>query len=271
MYRRIRAALGGRLRHIVCGGSPLGRRLGTFFEGAGVSIYEGYGLTETTAAATVTPPNAPRIGTVGWPVPGAAVGIAPDGEVLVRGPQVFGGYWDGERHEVVRATDADGWLATGDLGSLDEDGYLTITGRKKDVIITSGGKHVAPGPLEDALRAHPLISQCLVAGDDRPHLAALLTLDAEGLAHWRQVTGRRHAPVDELARDPELHRHLQRAVDEANALVAPAETIRGFRVLDRDFTIASGHLTPSMKLRRAAVLRDFADEVDRLYGPGETA
>ncbi|ONK12238.1 Long-chain-fatty-acid--CoA ligase FadD15 [Streptomyces sp. MP131-18] len=270
VYRRIRTALGGRLRHVVCGGSPLGRRLGTFFEGAGVSIYEGYGLTETAAAATVTPPNAPRIGTVGWPMPGTAVGIAPDGEVLVRGPQVFGGYWNAERREVMPATDAGGWLATGDLGSLDEDGYLTITGRKKDLIVTSGGKNVAPGPLEDTLRAHPLISQCLVVGDDRPHLTALLTLDAEGLAHWQQVTGRRRAPADELARDPELHQHLQRAVDEANALVSAAESIRGFRVLARDFTVESGHLTPSMKLRRAAVLRDFADEVDGLYREGET-
>ncbi|MDT0346678.1 AMP-dependent synthetase/ligase [Streptomyces litchfieldiae] len=265
VYRRIRAALGGKLQHIVCGGSPLGRRLGTFFEGAGVSIYEGYGLTETTAAATVTAPNAPRIGTVGWPLPGTEVRIAADGEILLRGPTVFGGYWDSGRGEVTPATDPDGWLATGDLGSLDEDGYLTITGRKKDLIITSGGKNVAPGPLEDALRAHPLISQCLVVGDNRPYLAALLTLDPDGLAHWQQVTDRRHVPVAELIADPELLRHLQRALDEANSLVSTAESIRAFRVLPRDFTEDAGHLTPSMKLRRAAVLRDLAAVVDELY------
>ncbi|TDC65464.1 AMP-dependent synthetase/ligase [Streptomyces hainanensis] len=265
VYRRIRAALGGRVRHVVCGGSPLGRRLGSFFEGAGISIYEGYGLTETTAAATVTPPNAQRLGTVGWPVPGTEVRIARDGEVLVRGGQVFGGYWDAERREVVPATDADGWFATGDLGSFDDEGYLTITGRKKDLIITATGEAVAPGPLEDALRAHPLVSQCLVVGDDRPHLAALITLDQDGVAHWQQVMERGHLTAGELTRDPELLRHLRRAVDDANAECAGSAVIRDFVVLPRDFTIASGHLTPSLKLRRTAILRDYAHEIDHLY------
>ncbi|RKN39183.1 AMP-dependent synthetase/ligase [Streptomyces hoynatensis] len=265
VYRRVRAALGGRVRHVICGGSPLGRRLGTFYEGAGVSVYEGYGLTETSAAVTVTPPDAPRIGTVGRPLPGTEVRTAPDGEVLVRGPQVFGGYWDAALGRVLPATDAEGWLATGDLGSLDEDGYLAITGRKKDLIITSGGKNVAPAPLEDCLRAHPLISQCVVVGDNRPYLAALLTLDADGLHHWRLLAGLGDVPQAELLRDPELLRQLQRAVDEANDLVSSAESIRRFRVLPRDFTIDSGYLTPSLKLRRAEVLRDFETEIDALY------
>ncbi|WP_344265270.1 AMP-dependent synthetase/ligase [Streptomyces sodiiphilus] len=265
VYRRIRAALGGHVRHVVCGGSPLGPRLGAFYEGAGISVYEGYGLTETTAAATLAPPQAPRLGTVGWPMPGSAVRIADDGEVLLRGPQVFSGYWDSGRGVVVPETGPEGWLATGDLGELDDDGYLVITGRKKDLIITSGGKNVAPAPLEDWLRAHPLVSQCVVIGDDRPYLTALITLDADGLAHWRQISGHAHTPVRELTGDPELLRHLQRAVDDANSLVSTAESIRRFRVLPRDFTVESGHLTPSMKLRRAAVLRDFEDEVERLY------
>ncbi|MDT0309121.1 AMP-dependent synthetase/ligase [Streptomyces sp. DSM 44917] len=265
VYRRIRAALGGKLRHVVCGGSPLSRQLGTFFEGAGVHIYEGYGMTETTAAATVTPPWAPRIGTVGWPMPGTDLKLAPDGEVLVRGPQVFSGYWDAELRDVIPATDADGWLPTGDIGSLDPEGYLTITGRKKDLIITSGGKNVAPSPLEDSLRAHPLVSQCLVIGDNRPYLTALITLDPDGLAHWQQMAGRKHVPLHQLIKDTDLLRHLQRAVDDANAQVSTAESIRRFRVLPRDFTMTSGHLTPSLKLRRSAVLRDYAGEVEALY------
>lgn len=191
--------------------------------------------------------------------------IAADGEVLVRGPQVFRGYWDAARGRVVPATDAEGWLATGDLGSLDADGYLTITGRKKDLIITSGGKNVAPAPLEDCLRAHPLIGQCVVVGDNRPFLGALLTLDEEGLHHWRLLAGLGHLTRDELLRDRRLLRELQRAVDEANDLVSSAEAIRRFRVLPGEFTVASGHLTPSLKLRRAEVLRDFATEIDSLY------
>ncbi|MBL1065473.1 long-chain fatty acid--CoA ligase [Streptomyces sp. 7-21] len=265
VYRRVRAALGGRVKQVVCGGSALGHRLSAFYEGAGIAVYEGYGLTETTGAATVTPPDAPRLGTVGWPLPGTAVRIAADGEVLVRGPSVFAGYWDAERHAVVPATDADGWLPTGDLGSLDRDGYLTITGRKKDLIVTSGGKNVAPGPLEDWLRSHPLISQCLVVGDDRPYLTALITLDPDGLEHWRVMTQRTGMPLDRLLADPDLLRHVQRAVDEANSMVSTPESIRRFRVLPRQFTRESGHLTPSLKLRRNAVLRDYAKEIDEMY------
>jgi long-chain acyl-CoA synthetase len=265
VYRRIRAALGGHIKQIICGGSPLGRRLAAFYEGAGINVYEGYGLTETTAAATITPPNAQRMGTVGWPMPGTSIRIAPDGEVLVRGGTVFAGYWDAAHAQVVPVTDEEGWLPTGDLGSLDDDGYLLITGRKKDLIVTSNGKNIAPAPLEDCMRAHPLVSQCLVVGEDRPYLTALVTLDPDGLAHWRQITGHRE-PLDRLLNDPDLLRHIQRAVDEANSLVSTPESIRRFRVLPRDFTIESGHLTPSLKLRRAAVLRDYAAEVERLYG-----
>ncbi|WNI31203.1 AMP-dependent synthetase/ligase [Streptomyces sp. ITFR-6] len=264
VYRRIRAALGGQVRYAICGGSPLGSRLAAFYAGAGIEIFEGYGLTETTAAATVTPPLRPRLGTVGWPLPGTAVRIAPDGEVLLRGGQVFQGYWDAERGEAVPALDG-GWFATGDLGALDEDGYLTITGRKKDIIITSGGKNVTPAPLEDWLRAHPLVSQCMVVGDNRSFITALITLEPDGLAHWRRMRKKEGVPVRELIHDEELHTALQRAVDEANRLVSRAESIRKFSVLPVDFTEERGHLTPSLKLKRDAITRDFAAEIEELY------
>ncbi|MFF1925624.1 AMP-dependent synthetase/ligase [Streptomyces sp. NPDC058221] len=264
VYRRIRAALGGHVRYAICGGSPLGGRLAAFYAGAGIEIFEGYGLTETTAAATVTPPLRPRLGTVGWPMPGTAVRIAEDGEVLLSGGQVFQGYWDTERGEAVPALDG-GWFATGDLGALDEDGYLTITGRKKDIIITSGGKNVTPAPLEDWLRAHPLVSQCMVVGDNRSFITALITLEQDGLSHWRQMKKKQGVPMRELVRDEELHSTLQRAVDEANRLVSRAESIRKFTVLPVDFTEEGGHLTPSLKLKRDAIARDFAAEIEELY------
>ncbi|NED86530.1 AMP-binding protein [Streptomyces sp. SID11233] len=264
VYRRIRAALGGQARYAICGGSPLGGRLAAFYAGAGIEIFEGYGLTETTAAATVTPPLRPRLGTVGWPLPGTAVRIAPDGEVLLSGGQVFQGYWDAERGEAVPALDG-GWFATGDLGALDEDGYLTITGRKKDILITSGGKNVTPAPLEDWLRAHPLVSQCMVVGDNRSFITALITLEPDGLSHWRRMRKKEGVPVRELIHDEELHTALQRAVDEANRLVSRAESIRKFTVLPVDFTEERGHLTPSLKLKRDAITRDFAAEIEELY------
>lgn len=269
VYRRIRAALGGKVKYAICGGSPLGRRLASFYAGVGIEIFEGYGLTETTAAATVTPPRNPRMGTVGWPLPGTAVRIADDGEVLLSGGNVFAGYWDAERGEAVPATERDEngrpWFATGDLGALDADGYLTITGRKKDVIITLGGKTVAPAPLEDWLRAHPLISQCLVVGDNRPFVTALVTLEPEGLAHWGQMTRKPNISREVLADDDELRGILQRAVVEANRLVSRAESIRRFRILTVDFTEESGHLTPSLKLRRAQIETDFASDIKALY------
>lgn len=259
VYRRIRAALGGHVRYVLSGGSPLGRRLAAFYTGAGIEVFEGYGLTETTGASTVTPPLRPRLGTVGWPLPGTAVRIADDGEVLLGGRHVFAGYWNVAAHEGGQ------WLATGDIGELDDDGYLTITGRKKDLIITSGGKNVAPAPLEDWLRAHPLVGQCLVVGDNRPYVAALITLEPEGLAHWRQMHKKQDVPARELVRDEELRADVQRAVDEANRLVSRAESIRRFTVLPGQFTERRGHLTPSMKLRRAAIARDYGREIDELY------
>ncbi|MFI5758287.1 AMP-dependent synthetase/ligase [Streptomyces sp. NPDC051569] len=265
VYRRIRAALGGKVQQAICGGSPLGRRLAAFYAGAGIEIFEGYGMTETTAASTVTPPLKPRLGTVGWPMPGTTVGIAEDGEVLLRGGHVFAGYWDAESGEPVTALDADGWFATGDLGELDEDGYLTITGRKKDIIITSGGKNVMPTPLEDWLRAHPLVSQCMVVGDNRSYVTALITLEPDGLAHWREMKRKQAVPLADLVEDEDLLSTLQRAVNEANRLVSRAESIRRFRVLTADFTEEGGHLTPSLKLRRAAIAEDFAADIESLY------
>ncbi|WP_246103035.1 AMP-dependent synthetase/ligase [Streptomyces piniterrae] len=264
VYRRIRAALGGRVRYAICGGSPLGHRLAAFYSGAGIEIFEGYGLTETTAAATVTPPLRPRIGTVGWPLPGTAVHIADDGEILLHGGHVFSGYWDAALGAARPVTDQ-GWLPTGDLGALDADGYLTITGRKKEIIVTTGGKNVAPAPLEDRLRAHPLVGQCMVIGENRSYITALITLEPDGLAHWRQMNKKRDVPLSELVHDDRLLADLQHAVDDANKLVSRAESIRRYLVLPVEFTEKTGHLTPSLKLRRAAVARDFAKEIERLY------
>ncbi|MGI5456922.1 AMP-dependent synthetase/ligase [Streptomyces sp. CA-249302] len=264
VYRRIRNAMGGRIRHLISGGSPLGRRLAAFYAGAGMEIYEGYGLTESTGAATVTPPLKPRLGTVGWPMPGTKVRIAADGEILLAGGQVFRGYWDPHGNGVIPAS-TDGWFPTGDIGRLDDEGYLTITGRKKEIIITAGGKNTAPAPLENWLRSHPLISQCMVVGDRRPYIAALITLDMDGITHWRQMNGKHPVPAELLVNDEELKAILQRAVDEANKLVSRPESIRRFTILPCDFTEEAAHLTPSMKLRRENVMRDFAGEIEGLY------
>ncbi|MGA5727974.1 AMP-dependent synthetase/ligase [Streptomyces seoulensis] len=263
-YRKLRAAMGGKVRYAICGGSPLGRRLAAFFAGAGIEIFEGYGLTESTAATTVTPPLRPRLGTVGWPLPGTRVRIAADGEILISGDHVLRGYWDQQAGGVVPAT-RDGWLATGDLGELDDDGYLTITGRKKELLITAGGKSVAPAPLENWLRQHPLISHCLLVGDGRPYIGALITLDPDGIHHWRQMNGKHPVPPELLVDDPDLNAVLRAAVEQANQLVSRPESIRRFTVLPGDFTEHTGHLTPSMKLRRARILRDHADAVEGLY------
>ncbi|MYS93443.1 AMP-binding protein [Streptomyces sp. SID5464] len=264
VYRRIRNAMGGRVRYAICGGSPLGRRLAAFYAGAGIEIFEGYGLTETTGASTVTPPLKPRLGTVGWPLPGTRVRIAADGEILLAGDHVLRGYWDPQAGGVVPAA-PDGWLATGDIGELDDEGYLTITGRKKEMLITAGGKSVAPAPLENWLRSHPLISQCIVVGDGRPFVSALITLDPDGITHWRQMNGKHPVPPKLLVDDEELRAVLQRAVDEANKMVSRPESIRRFAILPEDFSEEAGHLTPSMKLRREAVMRAFAAEVEGLY------
>ncbi|MCQ8833862.1 AMP-dependent synthetase/ligase [Streptomyces malaysiensis] len=264
VYRRIRAVLGGRVRYAVTGGSPFSRELGLAFAGAGITVYNGYGLTETTAAITAQPPGRPRQGTVGRPMPGTAVRIAPDGEVWVRGGTVFAGYVD--EPAATGAALRDGWLSTGDIGFLDGDGYLTITGRKKDIIITSGGKSVSPQPLEERLRAHPLISQCVLVGDNRPYVGALITLDAEMLRRWHQVVGAR-LPVgrEHAAANKALHEEIQQAVSAANRSVSRAESIRAFRILPKEFTVADGLLTPSLKLRRDAVYKVCAAQIEQLY------
>ncbi|NNN35659.1 long-chain fatty acid--CoA ligase [Streptomyces sp. S3(2020)] len=264
VYRRVRKELGGRMRYAISGGSPLDRNLNLFFYAAGIIVYEGYGLTETTAAATIVPPLKPRPGTVGPPVPGTAVRIADDGEVLIRGGIVFGAYWNNPA-----ATDAvltDDWFATGDLGSLDEDGYLTITGRKKDIIVTSGGKNVSPAVLEDRLRSRPPVGQCLVVGDNRPFVAALITLEPEAIAHWLSV--RRmpaDTPLSELVRDPRLRADVQKAVDYANEAVSRAESIRAFTLVEGEFTEDNGMLTPSLKVKRHTVLSAYARDIEAIY------
>ncbi|MFH8792501.1 AMP-dependent synthetase/ligase [Streptomyces sp. NPDC017941] len=264
VYRRIRKEVGGRLRYAISGGSPLDKHLNLFFYGAGIVVYEGYGLTETTAAATIVPPLGPRPGTVGVPVPGTAVRIADDGEVLVKGGIVFTSYWNNK--EATDAALTDDWFATGDLGSLDEDGYLTITGRKKDILVTSGGKNVSPAVLEDRLRGRPLIGQCLVVGDNRPYVAAVVTLDPEAAAHWLAVRKRpKDTPLSALCRDPELLAEVQKAVDYTNQAVSRAESIRRFVVVEGDFTEENGLLTPSMKVKRRAVMEVFAGEIEELY------
>ncbi|WBB58753.1 long-chain fatty acid--CoA ligase [Streptomyces sp. WMMC500] len=265
VYRRIRKELGGRLNYAISGGSPLDRNLNLFFYAAGIVIYEGYGLTETTAAATVTPPLRPRPGTVGRPLPGTAVRIADDGEVMVKGGIVFGEYW--RNAEATREVLADDWFATGDLGALDEEGYLTITGRKKDILITTGGKNVSPAVLEDRLRSRPPVGQVMVVGDGRPYVAALVTLEPEAVAHWLGVRKRpRDTPLGELRDDPELRAEVQRAVDYANEAVSRAESIRSFVIVDGEFTEENGMLTPSLKVKRHAVAEAYATEIEGLYG-----
>jgi long-chain acyl-CoA synthetase len=264
VYGRIRAALGGRCTATISGGAALGERLGHFFRGAGITVYEGYGLTETSAGATLNLDAAIRVGSVGRPVPGVSVRIAEDGEILLRGPNIFAGYWHNQD-----ATDevlADGWFRTGDLGSLDDDGYLYVTGRKKELIVTANGKNVAPAVLEDRLRAHPLVGQCMVVGDRQPFVGALVTIDEEAWPAWLAAHGRpADASVASLRDDPELRASIQEAVDDANQAVSRAESIREFRVLPEDFSIAGGELTPSLKVRRSEVLKRYADEVAAIY------
>lgn len=263
VYKKVRDAMGGRIRHAMSGGSGMERRLGLFFGGAGVTVYEGYGLTESTAAATANPPERTRYGTVGLPIPGTTVHIAEDGEVWVHGGNVFGGYLGDPQ-----ATDAvlrEGWLATGDLGSLDEDGYLTITGRKKEILVTSGGKSVSPTGLEERVRAHPLVAQCIVVGNDRPYVAALVTVDQESVDHWLAMQGQAPLKPEELVRDPDLEMEVRRAVVAANTAVSQAESIRTFRILAHPFSEEHGLLTPSLKLKRRAIETAYAAEVDALY------
>lgn len=263
VYSKVRAAMGGRVRHAFSGGSAMDRRLGLFFEGAGVTVFEGYGLTESCAAATVNPPERARYGTVGQPIPGSSVYIAPDGEVWLHGGMVFSGYLGDPK-----ASDAvlhDGWLATGDLGALDEDGYLTITGRKKEILVTSGGKSVSPTALEERVRAHPLVAQCIVVGNDRPYIAALVTVDQESVDHWLSAQGKPPLNSADLVRDPDLEMEVRRAVVAANTAVSQAESIRTFRILAHPFSEEHGLLTPSLKLKRKAIEAAYTREVEALY------
>jgi long-chain acyl-CoA synthetase len=265
VYGKLRAALGGRCLGAISGGAPLGERLGHFFRGIGVTVYEGYGLTETTAAASVNHDEALRIGTVGRPLPGVDFRIGEDGEVLIRGGIVMRGYWRNEE-ATKEAIDSEGFFHTGDLGELDSDGFLTITGRKKEILVTAGGKNVAPAVLEDRLRAHRLVSQCIVVGDQRPFIAALITLDAEALPGWLESKGK---PADQTAEqvreDPELMAEIDAAVKDANKAVSQAEAIKRFTILGTDFTEDNGMLTPSLKLKRSVVMKQFDADVEELY------
>ncbi|MFF3763219.1 AMP-dependent synthetase/ligase [Streptomyces sp. NPDC001922] len=263
VYSKVREAMGGRIRTAMSGGSAMERRLGLFFAGAGITVYEGYGLTESSAAATANPPRRTRYGTVGRPIPGTTVHIADDGEVWLRGGQVFQGYLNDPK--ATEAVLKDGWLATGDLGALDEDGYLTITGRKKEILVTSGGKSVSPIPLEERVRAHPLVSQAIVVGNDRPYVAALVTLDPDAVEHWLQMRGKPKLRPADLVRDKDLETEIRRAVVAANTLVSQAESIRTFRILAAQFSEEHGMLTPSLKLKRKVIEKAYATEVDALY------
>jgi long-chain acyl-CoA synthetase len=267
VYSKLRAAMGGKVQYAVSGGAPLGARLGHFFRGIGVTILEGYGLTETSAPSTVNLPSEMKIGTVGKPLPGTAVKIAEDGEILVQGDQVFTGYWHNPKasDEVLRG----GWFHTGDIGELDDEGYLRITGRKKELIVTAGGKNVAPAVLEDRLRAHPLISQCMVVGDQKPFIGCLITLDPEAIPGWAKAKGKPESvTAAELVDDPDLQAEMQAAVDEANKAVSKAEAIRKFSVLPEDWTEEGGQMTPSLKLKRSVVMKQYEDAVEGLYAGG---
>lgn len=264
LYAKIRTAMGGRVQHAVSGGAPLGDRLGHFFHGIGLMVLEGYGLTETTAPISVNTPQKIKIGTVGAPLPGNAVKIADDGEILAKGVCVLKGYF--KRPDLTEEAFTDGWFHTGDIGQLDDDGFLSITGRKKEIIVTAGGKNVIPAQLEDTIRANALVSQCVVVGDQRPFISALITLDEEALPGWLE----RHdlpstTTMAEAARHSAVQAEIQTLVDSANESVSQAEAIKVFRIVDQDFTEASGHLTPSMKIKRAQVLKDYSSVVEELY------
>jgi long-chain acyl-CoA synthetase len=273
VYRRLRRAFGGRARRATSGGSPLNRELSLFYEGIGLYVHDGYGLTETCAGITMQPLGREKSGTVGQALPGTDIRVADDGEILVRGPSVFQGYVGDER--ASRAALRGGWLATGDMGRLDPEGYLTITGRKKDIIVTSSGKSVSPTVLEHRLRMHPLIHQAVVVGDNRPCVGALITLDPDFLAHWRAAqAAQSDTPSREAREENALREEIARAVAAANSAVSRAESIRVFRVLPESFDLASGLLTPSMKLRRDLIVRTYAFEIDAMYQarsrPGRT-
>lgn len=263
-YRKLRAALGGRCRMAIVGGAAMGERLGHFFRGAGITVLEGYGLTETSPALTANQLEAQRLGTVGRPLPGVTIRIAEDGEIQAYGDVVFPGYWNNADANRDVFT-PDGWLRTGDIGSLDPDGFLSITGRKKEIIVTAAGKNLAPAPIEAAVRAHPLISQCMLVGDGRPYVAALVTIDEQAWQRWRAAHGYPSASVAELRDMPQLRTEIQTAIDRANRSVSRAEQVKTFRILPRDLTEADGELTPTLKIRRDAVAGRYAADIDALY------
>ena len=265
VYSKLRAALGGQVKYVISGGAALGLRLTHFFRGVGITVYEGYGLTESSAASVTNSPLAAKPGTVGKPLPGTAVRISEGGEIELKGDGIFTRYWQNPT-ATAEAIDADGWFATGDLGELDEDGFLKITGRKKEILVTSGGKNVAPSVIEDRIAAHPLVGQALVVGDGQKYIAALITIDAEYFTYWKTTTGKgAGATVTDLATDADLLAEIQKAVDEGNLAVSKAESVRKFRILDTEFSPENGYLTPSLKLKRNIIMKDFAGEVDALY------
>jgi long-chain acyl-CoA synthetase len=264
VYGKLRAALGGKAKYALSGGAALGERLGHFYRGIGLVVLEGYGLTETSAPSTANTPDAVKIGTVGRPIQGTGAMIAEDGEILLKGPHIFHGY----RHNpdaTADVIDDDGWFHSGDIGEIDDEGFVRITGRKKDILVTAGGKNVAPAVLEDRIRAHHLVSQCMVVGDARPYIAALITLDADALPAWAEQHGKQDVSALELAEDAVLRAEMQAVVDEANKAVSRAESIRKFMIIGEDWTEDTGHLTPSMKLKRVAVMKDHAVEIEQLY------
>ena len=264
VYSKIRHGLGGRVEAAISGGAPLGERLGHFYRGAGIRVLEGYGLTETTAGATLNLTTAHKVGSVGKPIPGTTIKIADDGEVLIKGPIVMRGYWQNDAANAEVFTE-DGFFRSGDLGKLDEEGFLYIVGRKKELIVTSGGKNVAPAVLEDRLRAHPLISQCIVVGDNKPYIAALVTIDQDAIKGWITANKKDGATIAELTHDPDLIAVIQTAVDEANKAVSRAESIRKFTILPVDFTIAGGQLTAKLSVKRHVVAQQFAKEIEALF------
>ncbi len=263
VYGKLRDALGGACEYAVSGGAPLGERLGHFYRGIGLTVLEGYGLTETTAALTVNLPDAQKVGSVGRPIQGTSVRIADDGELLFRGGQVFAGYWRNDE-ATAEVLEADGWFHTGDVGEVDDEGFVRITGRKKEILVTAGGKNVAPAVLEDRLRAHPLVSQCMVVGDRQPFIAALVTIDQDSFPAWAEANGMSGSIAD-LVDDPDLRAEIETAVDDANKAVSKAESIRKFQILPGDWTEEGGQLTPSLKLKRNVVTREFRDEIAALY------
>jgi long-chain acyl-CoA synthetase len=264
VYAKIRAGMGGRVEAAISGGAPLGERLGHFYRGAGIRVLEGYGLTETTAGATLNLTWAHEVGSVGKPIPGNTIKIAEDGEVLIKGPIVMKGYWKNDAANAEVFT-SDRFFKTGDLGRIDDAGFLYIVGRKKELIVTAGGKNVAPAVLEDRLRSHPLISQCIVVGDNKPFIAALITLDPDSIKPWMVANKKEGATIAELAKDPALLSVIQSAVDETNKAVSRAESIRKFTILPVDFTIAGGQLTAKLSVKRHVVGQQFASEIDELF------